>query len=176
MVVKVHFLNWEGMGVPKELLDKGFRIFMNSLTGTQETFEKDCYRTHEIELDIKASEIQDPESFLEMVYAELNSDTRPNGAYERSMCAGDVVEFENKCFIVLGIGFSEIATYGACPVCNCTLHDTNIASVKIDYFEDGETHRRETQVCEDCHDEFVRGEIDLYYLPSGSIAAVLQSR
>lgn len=114
MLVKVHFLNWDGAAISQEVLGedvlgKSFRIYMDSLTGKQETFERECYRTHQVELDINSNEIQDPESFLELVFFELNKDDRHNGAYERSMCAGDVIEFENKCFIVLGLGFSEIA-------------------------------------------------------------------
>lgn len=113
MLVKVHFLNWDN-GLQKEsalnqdILDESFRIYMDSLIGKQETFEREYYRTSQVKLDITSSEIEDPESFLELVFCELNKDTRPNGSYERSMCAGDVIEFENKCFIVLGLGFSEI--------------------------------------------------------------------
>lgn len=172
MLVKVHFLNWDGIAEENaELTDKSFKIYMNSLVGKQDMFEKECYRSRQVEIGITVNEIQDPESFLELVFHELNKDARPNGSYERSMCAGDVIEFENKYFIVLGLGFSEIqhsldepiVSPKICRACSCGLNDENVSRVQVECFENGRKSTTEITVCEDCHDEYITGEIDLFF-------------
>ena len=113
MQVNLYYLNWDKGETQKGLDDKSYKIFMDSMLNKQNTFEKAHYRKYTLEIEMTPDKIEDPESFLELVYLELNKDTRSNSQTERSMCAGDVIAFKDKSesekqFIVLGLGFTEI--------------------------------------------------------------------
>lgn len=53
-----------------------------------------------------------------------------------------------------------------CPVCGCELHDGDIATVCVPYNKEGGSGSNDNlallPVCEDCHDDYVVGKVDLY--------------
>lgn len=105
MQVKVHYLNWDKAGSEN---DKAMRIYKDSLVGLQKRFEKQYYRTYEGMVSMEACEIEDDESFLDIVFDELGLNQRINQLKERYLCAGDVIEYHKKRFIVWGLGFEEL--------------------------------------------------------------------